>query len=220
MIPPRKPHVQEEGVDSWLMSYADLITLLMCFFIIFVSVSEPKKEKFSMITDGLASKFGSVDLSSPFEGALRSLQGVVEARQVFKEVSIEKTEKSIEMELASGTFFKRQSAEFNADKLDLLTELIDALKSAAFVDYTISIEGHTNDLPVNTAMYPSNWELSTARASRMARYLVDQGIKPNKIKAGGYADTRPKVPNIDMNGNAISENRARNERLVIKFERE
>lgn len=219
MIPPRKHPHTEDNVDSWLMSYADMITLLMCFFIIFVSVSEPKKDKFSLITEGLANKFGSVDLSTPFEGAFRSMQGVVENYQAFRDIAISKTDQSIEMELAGGTFFKKDSAELAQEKLPLLAELIGALKQADFVQYHITIEGHTSDAPAKSGLYASNWELSSARAARMVRYLIEQGIKPNVLKASGLADTQPKVPNADLNGQPIPENRARNERLVIKFER-
>ena len=218
MIPPKK-HVQEEGTDSWLMSYADMITLLMCFFIIFVSVSEPKKDKFSVITQGLANKFGSVDLSTPFEGVFRSMQTVIEDRQVFKDVAVAKSDQSIDMELASSAFFQPASANFKEDMIPVLTELVTALKTASFVEYRIVVEGHTSDIPINTALFPSNWELSSARASAMVRFFIQQGIKPEYLKAVGLADTQPKVANRDGSGHPIAENREQNQRIVIKFER-
>lgn len=219
MIPPRKHTQQEEGTDSWLMSYADMITLLMCFFIIFVSVSEPKKDKFSLITDGLANKFGSVDMSTPLAGVYSSLQAVIENRQLFRDMAIQKNEKSIEMELASGSFFQHASAEFIPEKLPSLKELADALKTGAYLDYRVVIESHTSDEPIETAMYPSNWELSTSRAARLVRYMIEQGIEPKRLIAVGFGDSRPKAPNRDAGGNPIRENREQNDRIVIKFER-
>ncbi len=219
MIPKRTDHSQEEGTDSWLMSYADMITLLMCFFIIFVSVSEPKKDKFSLITDGIASKFGSVDMSTPLQGVYSSLQGIIENNQLFRDMAIQKNEKSIEMELASGSFFKRRSAEFDPDKLQILTEMAETLKKGAYLDYRVLIEGHTSDAPINTTMFPSNWELSTARASRVVRYFIEHGMEPDRLVAIGYGDSQPKAANRDAGGNVIRENRALNERIVIKFER-
>src|ERR1700733_15290048 len=100
MIPKRK-HVQEDNVDSWLMSYADMITLLLCFFIVFVSVSEPKKDKLSAVTEGMAQRFGVIDLATPFQGLLHSLQTVAETHHVIKDVAVEKTPTSVEMELAA-----------------------------------------------------------------------------------------------------------------------
>src|SRR5690606_25888168 len=108
--------------------YADLITLLMCFFIIFVSVSEPKKDKFSRVTQGLANKFGSVDLSTPFQGTFSQLQLVVESNQVFRDVAIERTDRSVEMELSTGAFYLSDTAEFNPDKLGVLRELAHAFR--------------------------------------------------------------------------------------------
>lgn len=215
---PHKKHQQEDNIDSWLMSYADMITLLLCFFIIFVSVSEPKKEKLSAITEGMAGKFGTVDLATPFQGVFRSMQEVVETHQILKDVAIEKSEKSLVMELSSLSFYKQKSAEFDEKMLPVLEELCNTLKSIDFMDYRITVEGHTNDVPVETPMYPSNWELSSARAARMVRFFIDHGVKQNRLRAVGYADSRPKVPNLDSKGNAIIENRKLNERVVIKLE--
>lgn len=217
MIPQRK-HVQEDNVDSWLMSYADMITLLLCFFIIFVSVSEPKKEKMSAITDGMQGKFGVVDLATPFQGVFRSLQAVVETHQILKDVAIEKGDKVLTMELSSLAFYKDKSADFDEAMMPVLLELVETIKSIEFMDYRIVVEGHTNDLAINTQLYPSNWELSGARAARMVRFFIEHGIKRNRLIAVGYADTHPKVPNIDVNGNAIIANRKLNERVVIRLE--
>ena len=100
MTPGRRPQ-PEENVDSWLMSYADMITLLMCFFIIFVSVSEPKKERISAIANGVAGKFGAVDMSTPFQGTYQSLLAVAQKHQLFKDFDVTKSQNSIDMELAS-----------------------------------------------------------------------------------------------------------------------
>lgn len=202
------------------MSYADMITLLMCFFIIFVSVSEPRKEQISAITSGLAGKFGTVDLSTPFQSTYQALQAVAQEHKLFKDFAVEKTTNSIDMELAAGAFYKPGTAELNPDKIPALTELVAALKKVNFLDFTILIESHTSDVPINTAMFPSNWELSTARSARMVRFFIEQGINPVYLKAVGYADTRPEVPNLDINGHAIGENRQRNERVTIKLERD
>ncbi|MCE2927660.1 MAG: OmpA family protein [Rickettsiales bacterium] len=217
MIPPRK-QVPQEDTDSWLMSYADLITLLMCFFIIFVSVSEPKKDKFTLITDGLANKFGAVDMSTPLHGVYSSLQGLIENNQLFRDAVIQKNAKSIEMELASDAFFKRDSAEFVEAKIAILKELAAGLKSGAYLDYHIIIEGHTSDRKASGA-FESNWELSSARATKMVRFFIEHGIESNRLIAVSFADSKPKLPNLDSTGEPIENNRAQNERMVIKFER-
>ena len=220
MIPPRRQPPQEENVDSWLMSYADMITLLMCFFIIFVSVSEPKKDKFSLITDGIASKFGSVNMSTPLQGVYSALQGLVENKQLFRDMVVQKNEKSIEMELASASFFKPGGTELVEFRTPVLDDIVAALKDGTFYDYRIVIEGHSSDMPTDNGFYPTNWDLTSARAVRLVRYFAERGIKPERLSAVGYGETRPKVPNRDAQGNPIEENRLQNDRMVILFERE
>ena len=93
------------------------------------------------------------------------------------------------------------------------------LKAEKFRDYQITIEGHTDDAPISTAQFPSNWELSTARASAVVHYFLEQGIAAQKLRAAGYADTFPVAPNRDSAGKPIPENQARNRRVVIKLEK-
>lgn len=218
MLPPRK-HLPEDNVDSWLMSYADMITLLMCFFIIFVAISEPKKERISQLSSGIGGKFGTVDLATPFDGVANILRGIVEAHQVFRDIDIESNNKSIEIEISSTAFFKPWTAEFIDEKLPILLEMVKSLKTIDFIDYKISIEGHTSDIAPQSGLYATNWELSSARASRIVRVFVENGIREKDLQAVGMAGSQPKVPNLDINGKAITENREKNERIMIKLER-
>ncbi len=218
MIPPHNHRIKEDNVDSWLMSYADMITLLLCFFIIFVSVSEPKQEKLHAVTDGMQNQFGTVELATPFQGVFRTLQAVVETHHILKDVAIDKGENSLVIELSSLAFYKDKSAEFDERMIPVLNEIADTLKGINFMDYRITVEGHTNDVAPGAGLYASNWELSSARAARMVRFFIERGVKPNRMRAIGYADTRPKVPNVDVQGNAIVSNRKLNERVMIKLE--
>ncbi len=221
MFPHRRNHpaLQEENTDSWLMSYADMITLLMCFFIIFVSVSEPKRDRFSEITDGLANQFGGVKMTTPFTGVFNSLQALIEEHQMFRDVAIDQTDKGVAMEIAGGVFFKRSSVELEDSKRSVLQEMVDTLKQVDYIDYTVTVEAHTSDRTTDNAIYRTNWDLSTARAAQMVKFLIESGVPSNRIRAIGYSDTQPKVPNTDLNNEPIPENRDRNERIVIKLER-
>jgi len=218
MFPPRK-RFPEENVDSWLMSYADMVTLLMSFFIIFVSVSEPRKERLSLLATGMGGKFGTVDLSTPFNGVMHALQGVIEKNQSFHDMAVESNEKSVFVELSSKLFFKPNSAELADDKIKLLIETINVLKAVDFLDYNLIVEGHTSDVKPEGGLYATNWDLSSARAARIVRVFIEQGIKARDIQAVGLADTQPKVPNLDQNNKPIPENRDKNARVVVKLQR-
>ncbi|MBT5495044.1 MAG: OmpA family protein [Alphaproteobacteria bacterium] len=81
----------------------------------------------------------------------------------------------------------------------------------------MDVEGHTDDVPIRTARFPSNWELSASRASSVVRYFIEQGIKPSRLKAAGYADTKPKLPNKDIFDEGIPENREKNRRVGLRL---
>ena len=219
MIPPRRHRPPEEGTDSWLMSYADMITLLMCFFIIFISVSEPKKDKFSVITKGLAEKFGAVDLSTPFRGMMHGVQGIVEHHRVLRDIALEGSDKGVEIELSAEKFFEDRQVELKAENVAILKEIAAELKKAEFLKVRIAVEGYTDDEPFSNPIYASNWEFSAGRAARLVRFLLDEGMKPEAIKAVGFGDSEPKVPNRDTAGKPIEENRRINQRVIIRLER-
>lgn len=218
MMPPKR-FKQEDNVDSWLMSYADMITLLLCFFVIFISISEPKKEKIQAITESMAGKFGAIDLATPFQGAYKEIQGVIEQRQLLKDMDVQRTKEGVIIEMSSGSFFKTGTIELSSERLESLSAIAAILRNVDFLDYRIIIEGHTSDEPVRNAAYPSNWEFSAAQAARLARYFIEQGVPAKRFVVSGYADSDPKVPNLDVNGNAIMENRNKNERIVIRIDR-
>jgi len=219
MLPPRRQQHSEEGTDSWLMSYADMITLLMCFFIIFISVSEPKKDKLSALTRGLADKFGVVGFSTPFQSIVSNMQGIVEDNKMYKDIAVEANTTGIQMEISTLKFFKQDGVELDGSNSAVLVEIAQALKKLDFSQYRLSVEGHTDNTIPHSEIYPSNWELSSAQAARMVRFLVEQGIKPNQVEVVGRGDSQPIVPNEDGMGKPIAENQARNQRLVIKVEK-
>jgi chemotaxis protein MotB len=216
----QKHKKQEEGnVDAWLMTYADMITLLLCFFIIFVSISEPKEEKLAQITNGIKSRFGTVELATPFIGVFRSVQGIIETNEIFREAAVEKSEKGVTVELSVNTFFVKNSATINPQKQKILEDLAAAFKESEFKDFVINIESHSDDEQPDVKNYASSWDLTALQAAHLARFFVDQGIEPEHVRASGLADALPKVPNADRAGNVIPENREQNKRIVLKLER-
>jgi chemotaxis protein MotB len=123
----------------------------------------------------------------------------------------------VSMDLSTVAFYKPGSADFREEMLPALTELAAALKTGAHADYRIEVEGYTSDVPVEG--YPSNWEFSAVRAAHMVRFLIAQGIDPDRLSAIGYGSTQALVPNSDQDGQPILENRAKNERVIIKLEK-
>lgn len=211
----------EEIEENWLISYADMITLLICFFVILLSVMEKKQTQKEQVESAIQDAFTSSvrDTKTPFNDLMQNLQQVIEKDQMEQSVSLEETEKGMMLELSSSSFYQSGSATFKPEAIPVLKDIATTLNDFGAEDYIVKVEGHTDDVPMKSDAFPSNWELSAVRATTVVRFFIDSGQPKDKMKAEGLADTQPKVPNEDEYGNAIPENREINRRIVIRIER-
>jgi len=113
---------------------------------------------------------------------------------------------AVSLDISDSILFGPASAALSEPGLALLQELATVLRT---LPYRLSVEGHTDNVPIKTALYPSNWELSSARAARVTRKLIEQGVVPDRIRAIGYGDTRPRA------GNDSAVGRAENRRVTF-----
>lgn len=216
------------------MTYADLITLLLCFFAIFLSVSVPKDEQMEQAREKVRERFAAQNpndililnadqniKSNPERDELYDrLPSIVDMYEKGKGVHVEQEGDRIKtLEMDSSAFFASGSSILSDEGQRILGELQEKLTSRDYINYSITVEGHTDDNPIQTAQFPSNWELSAARASAVVRFFIEHGIDPTRLRAAGYADTFPKVPNRDSNGNPLPGNQSQNRRVVIKLEK-
>jgi chemotaxis protein MotB len=109
------------------------------------------------------------------------------------------------------------SAKFSPEALPMLEMLAGQILPLAKAEIVVSVEGHTDDSPVNSELYPSNWELSSARAANVVRFLIDKKFPPQKLRAVGLAATKPKAPNRDAAGTPILANQDLNRRVVVRM---
>lgn len=219
----RKKHEEPED-EGWLLTYADAITQLMCFFLILLSVSEPVQSKFEDVKKGMQEEFSSKEdvlVSTPFNTMEDTLFTIVEKNNLHQHMAVGKTDKGVVLELSSGAFYQSGSAEFKPEAIPILEETVKAIVnfSMDFKEYKIEVEGHTDNVPIASAKFPSNWELAAARAARVVRFFQEKGVDPNRLKAMGMGDAYPKVPNEDNFGNPIPENQDMNRRIMVRIER-
>ena len=205
--------------ESWLATYADAITLLMAFFVMLLNFSKIDIPKFEEAAAGIANEIGmgQKEQSSPISIMKFDMQDVVYEMQADEVVEVETDDKGITIELASSAFYRPGSADLRDQALPVLKTMADMFKAPKYKYYNIEIEGHTDDDPISTARYPSNWELSAGRASGVVRYFISQGIDMERMKAIGYAETQPKLPNRDADGNPIKENQSENRRVIMRI---
>ena len=222
----KKGHAGEHvNTERWLLTYSDMITLLMAFFIMMYSMSVLNMEKFREVAFSIRSGFGGVlqgqgkHLMSGARVSLLPHAGSVEedrhgvttttqiAKQMAQQIRSYANKKSLSGKVhvfqeergmivriaADGLLFSRGSAELTPVASGILTAVSAQLR---IVSNDIVVEGHTCSLPISTAAFPSNWELSAARASRVVRFFQHvSGIDGRRLSAVGYADTRPCAPN-------------------------
>lgn len=208
------------GEDDWLITYADAVTLVLCFFILLFSVSEPKEAEFKKISEAFkAAGFVDEVAGSPFQELKEEMEIMIESSDNLENMSVEETEKGIQLELSSAAFYHSGSAKFRREAIPILEQVADILRDFDYDAYVIEVDGHTDDVPIKSNIFPSNWELSAGRAANIVRFFIADGLTKEIMKAAGYADAQPKVPNLDRDGAPIAANREINRRVVVRVER-
>lgn len=215
----KKKNHNEEAEENWLMSYADMITLLICFFVIMLSLMTMKQSDSEAVEQQLKEAFSGQVSEKPFTTLMEKIVVLIDEKQMDSEMSVEESYKGLVLELSSASFYNPGSADFRPEAIPILEELAVMLNDFDYEDYLIEVEGHTDDVPIKTEKFPSNWELSANRATRVVRFFIDKGQEKEKMRAAGFADVEPKVPNIDDFGSPIPENRELNRRIAIRIER-
>jgi len=214
-IPKRKPRPVDNG---WHLTLADMTTLLLCFFVVMLSVAKVDQHRYEAMADIMADalKGKTAKRESKVDAKQNLFQLQLELSRLLgketKAVSLKLRPDAVAVNLEGGVFFHLGSADLTTDALSILDKLAGPLTKG---HYRLTIEGHSDNLPIQSDQYPSNWELSSARASSVARHFIAQGFPKNDIRVMGLADTKPLAPNTDKNGTAIPDNQAKNRRVVL-----
>ena len=226
----RRVH-SEENHERWLVSYADFITLLFAFFVVLFSSSTmdpskmqsfsasfhsfvdrlggPEPGRYSMAED--LEKDSSAESLDNLKRALAELEPQFEA-ELLPEIESGKVTISIEprglvLSLSESALFAPGRAELGSEARGIMRKVGRTLARNA---RPVRLEGHTDDTPIRTKKYPSNWQLSTARAIAVLQFLVNESSLPvGRLSAAGYGEYQPLVPNISV------QNRAKNRRVDI-----
>lgn len=218
MAVPVKSDCRDTTEEDWLITYSDAVTLLMAFFVMLLTFSEFDIPAFQEAAAAIKNKVGKHDDISPTEKLKIDVEDVVFTLNADQVVQVSKDERGVVIDLASNAFYKPGSADLRDEAIPVLEKIVQTLDAPRYQTFNIRIEGHTDDDPIATERFPSNWELSAGRATRVVRFFVEQGVDAIKLSGTGFAETRPKVPNRDADGNAIKENQSTNRRTAIRVE--
>ena len=201
----------EEKENGWLISFVDLLTLLLTLFVLLLAFNRisqhdtPHHAKASAVatttdaTQRPPSQNTNVATTKP-------LPKLTIPADIKDKVDMVTTDSEVNLIIKDDVLFDEGSPKLKALGASVLDHIVQLLGQN---DYPVSVEGHTDNIPIHTAQFPSNWELSSYRATTVTHYFIEHGIAVERLRAIGYADTRP----IADNGTA--EGRARNRRVSL-----
>ncbi len=211
----KKESATEKGpsLERWLLTYADMITLLMVFFVMMYTISTVNADKFRALAENLSMVLtgsppagimeeGTNSTVPELTGEAKHLADLQQALNEFiareelgEQITVNLEERGLVVRFQTTVLFARGSADLTPEARRIIDRVGDRLND---LPNYIRVEGHTCDLPINTPQYPSNWELSTARATNVLQELISScNISPERLSAIGYGEYRPRVPNIN-----------------------
>lgn len=225
----KKQNSEGSAGGGWEVVYSGFVLILLCFFIMlssFSSMEEAKIMRFvksfidavgilpgglkfdqgSIVLPGSADMVDSDDQLAQIFAELEELSGRLKKEN---DITLAYSSKGLVMRLTDRALFEVGVAAISPQALPLLKKVGETISRT---DFEVRIEGHSDDLPIKTAQFPSNWELSTARAVNVLRYFIETGtISSQRLSAAGFGEFQPLVPNDSI------EHRAQNRRVEIIF---
>ena len=231
-----EPPKFEKGSPKWLVTFADMVTLLLCFFVLLLSFANTDTIKFKEVLGSMRDAFGvqrevlelgkegGMELPLKMESTASKSEAEKQRlvnllKTMVKEEGVEKNTLIIPVrngvrleitELAGHAMFERGGTDLIPESQRLLRKMIPTMKETI---YKITVEGHSDNIPLRSPMFPSNWELSSARAGSVVRFFIQEGkLDSRRFTAVGHSDTKPLVENT------TPENRDKNRRVSILYE--
>lgn len=214
----RKAEESSPGAPLWLVTYGDMVTLVLTFFVLLFAMSSVDAKKFEMMAQSLRGAFGvmsggkslqegqavfggqpaqyageSESISSDVQQVARNLQSYLRAEGLDKEVVVRIDQRGVTVSLSDHFLFDSGRAEIKPEGMRVLFKIAEFIKDSV---PAVAVEGHTDGIPLRGGIYRDNWGLSAARAAAVVSYLQDRaGFDPLKLQAVAYASNRPLVPN-------------------------
>lgn len=219
----------KEGAPEYMATYGDMMTLLLCFFVLLLSMAEVNPKKFDAAASSFQRALNGVLESMPTvaihqevlrprlggddqnkhmaANAAQRMREVVKGENLEASVTVEVTKTGVAIKISDPVGFDQGSAELKSSFLPVLSKMLKEIKELP--DREIRVEGHTDNVPIKSNRYPSNWELSSARAISIVKYLHKNGEDPKKMSGVGYGEYRPVAKNN------TEENKRKNRRIEV-----
>ncbi len=221
----------KQGAPEWMNTYGDMVTLLMCFFVLLFAFSSIDAQKFEavmisfqgsagvleggkslseapMIFDAMPESQTSSEQvveQNKLEALKEKVNEYISENQMQAEVDVQLENYGLIIRFKDNVLFDSGSAVIKTESYDILTFLGGLLNSEEFVNEQIRVEGHTDNVPIRTAIYPTNWELSANRATNVVKFFIENSqMVPVRLSASGYGEYHPIATNDSSEGRAAN----------------
>ncbi len=214
-----------KGAPLWMVTYGDLMSLLLTFFVLIVSFSSMQESKFLQALGSLKGALGIMrHMESSFVKPyvafpkltskdkkrlslmIQSMKMSLQEKELDKKVKMNIKDNGILIRIDAPLLFPSGKADLKSEVIPVLDKIVEMAKGWP---NSIRIEGHTDNRPIHSVRFPSNWELSSARAIAVLRYFIKRGVPAGRLAAVGYGEYHPLLPNT------TPENMAKNRRVEI-----
>jgi chemotaxis protein MotB len=230
----RKFDDEPENHERWLISYSDFITLLFAFFVVMYAISSVNIGKYKVFSDALGDAFGGQGAATPPNTQVQNLPipnpGLKRRTELLRKekehmtklaqdllstlaplvkegkVRVTQNSRGVSVEINASVLFDPGDASLTSESTEALRAVASLLKADG---HNVQVEGHTDNQPIRNRLFPSNWELSSVRASSVVRLFIDAGVAPERLTAVGFS------ANVPVASNDTPEGRARNRRVAV-----
>jgi len=222
----RQSEEHKANHERWLITYSDLITLLMVFFIVMYAMSSVNQKKYEALAASLKAGFNTStgsNMITDYQGqkmvttmqmqedkqlreAENKIKEYAKKNALDKSIHLKINERGLVISVVDRVLFNSGEAQLTEQAKNVLTQIVSIIH---LLPNHILVEGHTDNIPIHNGRFPSNWELSTTRATQVIAYFINNGFSPNKLSAAGYSQYRP------LFANDSEQNRALNRRVDI-----
>ena len=203
---------QRAGRLAWVISYADIMSIILTFFILILSISRVSSTRYEALTRA----FGQSENTS-LEDVQGELEEVIEQMGIEHHVRTRLDEDGLSVELANSVLFASGEAELTPEAQELLSPIGERMAASLDERYDVVVEGYTDDVPIHNRRYQSNWELSTSRAIYVMEQLVRAGLGRERLSVQGFADTRAQAAErVESGETSLDDARAEDRRVVLR----
>ncbi len=200
-------------VNGWAVSYGDVVTLLLVFFIIVASAAEMSSVRLAMLHKAFK---GETEEMHSIEKLQQDLKAILEKNNMADDVRIEPAEDGVHVIIKNKLLYSSGSANISTENIKKITPILQVFHGLP-KSYHFSIEGHTDNVPIKSELFASNWHLSTARALSILELFKLNNFSDRRLRVQGFADQKPIAPNEDEQKKPIEVNQKQNRRAVIRI---